>query len=484
VTNTTAQTHSFARAADTQAVVGGVVRACDFVIVVGSGLLAYELRHGSVDMPAEYLIAIIVGALLTLNYMHFARVYRFNNLRRPQNQIGPLTAGWIVVILSLIALAYFTKTSGFFSRAWVAMWLSMSYGGFLALRVVVAWQIEQWRREGRLSVNVAIIGSGSLAHDLAEHLTGRTDTSFAIVGIFSLADENEGQPRGTAARLADGDIDDLVLLAQGNAIDDIVVALPWTAAADLARVMKKLHALPVDVRLAPETLDLPIPPRGFSSLAGVPMLDLYERPLSGWSLILKAIEDRILAALILVMVLPLLAVIAILVRLGSPGPALFRQRRYGFNNNEITIFKFRTMRWKGDGDGDGDGDADVVQATRHDPRVTSLGGFLRRTSLDELPQLFNVLRGDMSLVGPRPHAVVHNQMYAEIIDDYLSRHRVKPGITGWAQVNGLRGETDTPEKMRARVRYDLYYIDHWSLLFDLKILFLTIFVGFVNKHAY
>ena len=476
MTSTTAHTHSFARAADTQAVVGGVVRACDSVIVVGSGLLAYELRHGAVDMSTEYLIAIVVGALLTLNYMHFARVYRFHNLRRPQNQIGPLTAGWIVVILSLIALAYFTKTSGFFSRSWLVMWLSMSYGGFLLLRIGVAWQIEQWRRDGRLSVNVAVIGSGALADSLVEHLTGHADTSFSIVGIFTL--EEAGQPHEAAPHQVVGDIDDLVRLAQENAIDDIVVALPWDAAADLARVMKKLHTLPVNVRLAPEALDLPIPPRGFSSLAGVPMLDLYERPLSGWSLILKAVEDRILAALILVLVLPLLVLIAILIRLNSPGPALFRQRRYGFNNNEITVFKFRTMRWTEEAE------TDTPQATRDDPRITPVGGFLRRTSLDELPQLFNVLRGDMSLVGPRPHAVAHNHMYAEIIDDYLSRHRVKPGITGWAQVNGLRGETDTPEKMQDRVRHDLYYIDHWSLLFDLKILFLTIFVGFVNRHAY
>ncbi len=477
MTSTTAHTQSHARAADTQAVVGGVVRLCDPVIVLGSGFLAYQLRHGSVDLPTEYLLAITVGTLLTLIYMHIARVYRFQNLRRPQHQVGPLTASWIVVILSLIALAYFTKMSGFFSRAWLAMWLSMSYGGFMLLRVGVAWQIEQWRRDGRLSVNVAVVGSDALARNLVEHLTRRTDASFSIVGIF--AQDGGGRTDEAAPPDIAGNINDLVRLAQGNAIDDIVVALPWDAEVELARVMKKLHTLPVNVRLAPEALDLPIPPRGFSSLAGVPMLLLYERPLSGWSLVLKAVEDRILATLILVLVLPLLA---ILVRLDSPGPVLFRQRRYGFNNNEITVFKFRTMRWTVEGEGEGEGD--VPQATRGDPHVTTVGGFLRRTSLDELPQLFNVLRGEMSLVGPRPHAVAHNQMYAEVIDDYLSRHRVKPGITGWAQVNGLRGETDTPEKMQARVQHDLYYIDHWSLLFDLKILFLTVFVGFVNRHAY
>jgi exopolysaccharide biosynthesis polyprenyl glycosylphosphotransferase len=173
-----------------------------------------------------------------------------------------------------------------------------------------------------------------------------------------------------------------------------------------------------------------------------------------------------------------LLIIALATKLDSTGPVFFRQKRYGFNNNPITVYKFRTMH-VGAGS-----DITVQQARRNDPRVTRVGALLRRTSLDELPQLFNVLNGEMSLVGPRPHAVVHNEQYAKIIDDYLSRHRVKPGITGWAQVNGLRGETDTPEKMARRVQFDLYYIDNWSLLFDIKILMLTPFLGFVNKNAY
>ena len=205
---------------------------------------------------------------------------------------------------------------------------------------------------------------------------------------------------------------------------------------------------------------------------------MQERPLSGWSYIVKAIEDRTLALLILIMISPILLLIAILIRLDSPGPALFRQQRYGFNNNVFTVYKFRSMR---NDAGDARGGR---QATRGDPRITRIGAFLRKSSLDELPQLFNVLQGDMSLVGPRPHAVAHNEEYAGIIDQYLGRHKVKPGITGWAQVHGLRGETDTPDKMEMRVQYDLYYIDNWSLWLDLKILVRTLFVGFVNQNAY
>jgi len=228
----------------------------------------------------------------------------------------------------------------------------------------------------------------------------------------------------------------------------------------------------------PEFIDIDMPSSGFSALAGVPMLNVFERPLTGWGNVLKAIEDKALGAALLAAALPLCLLIALVIKLGSPGPALFRQTRYGFNNNEFTVFKFRTMH------ADAEADASVPQATRGDARVTCVGAFLRRTSLDELPQLYNVLRGDMSLVGPRPHAVPHNQQYAALIGDYLSRHRVKPGITGWAQVNGLRGEIASPEIMKLRVQHDIHYIEHWSLLLDIKILLLTVLVGFVNKNAY
>jgi putative colanic acid biosynthesis UDP-glucose lipid carrier transferase len=194
--------------------------------------------------------------------------------------------------------------------------------------------------------------------------------------------------------------------------------------------------------------------------------------------VVKAAEDRILATLILLLALPTLLTIAALVKLDSSGPVLFRQRRFGFKNDVFTVLKFRSMA------ADADRDGTVPQATRGDPRVTRLGAFLRRHSLDELPQFLNVIKGDMSIVGPRPHAVAHNEQYAGLIDDYLVRHKVKPGITGWAQVNGLRGETDTIEKMEARVQHDLYYVDNWSLLFDLRIILLTLFVGFRSDQAY
>jgi len=234
----------------------------------------------------------------------------------------------------------------------------------------------------------------------------------------------------------------------------------------------------MDVSLAPEPLGFRLMERRVRHLGDLPMTMVQEPPLSGWNYIIKSLEDRVLSALIILAISPILLLLTILIRLDSPGPAIFRQQRYGFNNNVFTVFKFRSMR---DDIGDVRGGA---QATRGDPRITRIGAFIRKTSLDELPQLFNVLLGDMSLVGPRPHAVAHNEEYAGKVDQYLSRHKVKPGITGWAQIHGFRGETDTDEKMEMRVQYDLYYIDNWSLWLDLRIIIRTLVVGFVNENAY
>jgi Undecaprenyl-phosphate glucose phosphotransferase len=278
-----------------------------------------------------------------------------------------------------------------------------------------------------------------------------------------------------------GTIDDLLRFARHNPVDQVVLALPWSAERRLLGCVRKLRSLAVDVRLCPDHIGFHLPHRGVVHVAGVPLLGVLERPLSGWASVVKAVEDRALAALLLVLVAPLMLLLALAVRLTSPGPALFRQKRLGFNNEVIEVYKFRSMRLDQCDAGTG---PRLAQATRHDPRITPLGRLLRRTSLDELPQLLNVLRGDMSIVGPRPHAVAHNQQYARLIDEYLARHRVKPGITGWAQVNGLRGETDTLAKMEQRVQHDLFYIENWSLGLDLKIILMTLLVAFTDPNAY
>jgi putative colanic acid biosynthesis UDP-glucose lipid carrier transferase len=389
--------------------------------------------------------------------------------------IGSMTVAFLGVIAMLIMAAYFTKTSDHFSRVWAILWGFLGYAFLLGVRFAVEVQLLQWEKDGRLSANVAIIGGGTAAARLIARLGDPAHPGYRVIGVY---DDDSGRLTAVPAGIARGSLDDLIRLGRDLRIDDVVIALQTPSDDELLTVLKKVRSLTANVHLGPDGMALPrIPSRGFSTLAGVPVLNLHERPLSGWGIVLKAIEDRLLAALILGAISPLLLLIALGILVSSGRPILFRQTRYGFNNNEFVVYKFRTMHAD-------DGDASVPQARRNDPRVTRFGAFLRRTSLDELPQLLNVLRGDMSLVGPRPHAVAHNVHYAEVIDDYLSRHRLKPGITGWAQVNGLRGEVDTPEKMRLRVEHDLYYIDNWSLLFDLRILLLTAIYGFVHKNAY
>jgi Undecaprenyl-phosphate glucose phosphotransferase len=257
--------------------------------------------------------------------------------------------------------------------------------------------------------------------------------------------------------------------------------LPLAADWRLARVVDKLRQLPIDVRLCPDQAGFRVRPHGVSQIDGMAMLNVLDRPLRDWHLVGKEIEDRVIAALALLVISPLLLLIALAIKLDSRGPVFFRQRRYGFNNQLIEIFKFRTMHHHAR-------DPNAEQLTRrNDPRVTRVGAFLRRTSLDELPQFFNVLRGEMSVVGPRPHALAAKAgglLYQDAVADYASRHRVKPGITGWAQVNGWRGETAQLEQIERRVQHDLYYIENWSILFDLRIILLTVIGGFTGRYAY
>jgi putative colanic acid biosynthesis UDP-glucose lipid carrier transferase len=461
---------------DLQTLIVGALRAADALLVVLAALGSYWIRHDDLDVPDLYVIAIIVAVVLTANYMQIAGLYVFDNLGKLAVQLGRLAVSWTAVVLTLIAFAYFTQTSIAFSRAFVLGWFALSFAGFILVRLLLLLQIDRWRQRGRLSHRVAVIGAGEVGQHLVRQMLAGGDAQYRIVGIFD--DRRAGIPADIEGIRVLGNTDDLLAYVRQHPIDEIIVALPWRATSNIEDLVKKLKVVPVNVRLCPDYVGWSLPALGFIPVAGIPMLGILERPLSGWNIVLKEVEDRVLGFILTVLCLPLLALIAIAVKLDSPGPVLFLQKRYGFNNNPITVFKFRSMYHEPK-------DESVVpQARRNDPRVTRVGAFLRKTSLDELPQLFNVLRGEMSLVGPRPHAVAHNEQYAKIVDDYLGRHRVKPGITGWAQVNGLRGETDTLDKMRQRVQHDLYYIDNWSIWFDLKIILLTPFVALTHRNAY
>jgi Undecaprenyl-phosphate glucose phosphotransferase len=458
-----------------------LLRLGDCLAVLLAGILAYSTRFDPFGEhhPTLEFYALVVGVVLAAQAFHLFGLYDSSaqfNLRMNRSR---LVAAWTTVMLVLLALAFLTQTAQAASRLWVILWFSYGTVGLLAGRLFLERQIDRWQQLGYLTHNIAIVGADGHGPRLLEFIRRVAGSSVRVVGVFD--DRNTRVPNQVSGVPVLGTLQDLAPLARSGLIDQVVITLPAQAEERLVRVLNKLRELPVAIALCPVVFEpRPLRCRRVTLVDGVPLLDVLQRPFSRWGYLVKTLEDYVLGALLLIAVAPLMLIIAIAVRLDTPGPVLFRQQRYGFNNRTIQVLKFRTMR-----DQVGETRADqAVQATRHDPRLTRVGRWLRRTSLDELPQLLNVLRGEMSIVGPRPHMVAHNEKYASLIDSYLGRHRVKPGITGWAQVNGLRGETDTLEKMERRIQYDLDYIEQWSLAFDLRIIARTMLVGFVHQNAY
>jgi Undecaprenyl-phosphate glucose phosphotransferase len=328
---------------------------------------------------------------------------------------------------------------------------------------------------------VIIVGGGREGEALVRALEHEADSDLRICGVFDDRG-NDRTPEVIAGIPKLGTVDDLVEFTRLTRVDMILVSLPLTAEDRVLQMVRKLWVLPVDVRLAAHMNRLRFRPRAYSYIGNVPVLDIFDKPLADWNLVVKSVFDRVIGTLALIALAPVMAVVAVAIKLDSKGPVLFRQPRYGFNNELVEVFKFRSMYVD-------KSDVSAVRlVTKHDPRVTRVGRFIRKTSLDELPQLLNVVfTGNLSLVGPRPHALqakAEHRLYEEAVDGYFARHRVKPGITGWAQINGWRGETDTQEKIQRRVEHDLYYIENWSLLFDIYILLRTPFALIKSENAY
>ena len=460
----------------------GLLRIGDVLLVGGTGYLAFYLRFGELSLPTVYLAAIFLGPLLAFNALSLAGVYQSERMRRPLRRFGRTLVAWLAAAAALAVLSVVLKISDYYSRAWFLIWVVSGVAGLFLLRFGIAMLVAHWRGTGEALMRIAVIGAGPRARAVARQLESADDALLRMVGHIWLEPPIDRSGSNAQRPTLLGGIDELAEIVRRDRIEEAVVAVDAEDREALAKVVRALKRVPISVRFAVQQPALELPSRGVSELGGLPMLDLWHRPLSTWERIAKVMEDRVLAALFLLLAAPLMLLIALAIKRDSHGPVFFRQRRAGFSNDTFEMLKFRTMV-AGVPSVDCD-EAEVPQARRNDNRITRIGSFLRRSSLDELPQLINVLRGEMSLVGPRPHAIQHDRYYASLIDDYLARQRVKPGMTGWAQVNGLRGETDTPEKMRRRVLYDLYYIDNWSVWLDLKILFLTIFVGFVHKNAY
>jgi len=458
---------------------GEIVLLLDIALIasvaVASGFAYHEIFLQWTPDVGQFLGVGVLGGVMAAIAFHQAGLYGFDRFSSVGGQAGSLLGRWTATMLALLALAFLTKTSAEYSRGWVLAWFVTGYGALLAWRVGLKYALRELSRDGGLFARrVAVVGATDLA-DRFIQVAHEREPGMTLVGLF---DDRVGLRDGCAQTMpVTGDLDALIAEAQAGRIDEIVVTLPWSAEERIGQIVRRLSLLPISTRLCPDKAGLRFADCTHSVLGGVTLLNVHSRPLEGWGGLFKEIEDRLLSGLALLFLSPLLLLIAAAVKLDSPGPVFFRQRRHGFNHNVFYIYKFRTMTVQDDGEV-------VKQATKDDQRVTRLGRFLRRSSLDELPQLINVLCGDMSLVGPRPHALAHNNEYAQLIEDYAGRHKMKPGITGWAQVRGFRGEIDSEDKLTERVRHDLYYVEHWSIWFDIKILFLTVFAVLFPKNAY
>ncbi len=454
----------------------------DFLAVLLAGFLtATVYRHffvieaAAVEFWQPLYLLVGAGAVISPALLRDRSLNTVSRFRDMDKLLSRLFFRGVCLALVMLALGFATHSLGLVSRLWIVMWTALTFLFCAAGRLSLAAYLRRLDAGGLLGDRVAIVGAGPVADQLVDHFR-TSESPVYVVGVFSdgvdSAPAHRVVPRGTIA--------DLVEIAQKRRLDWIILTLPANAEQQIGKILLQLKTVCAQVALCPELVKLRLPHRQVDDL-GAPMMLLSERPLRRWQLLAKELEDKLLAGILLVLLAPLLSLIALAIRLESPGPVIFSQKRHGWNNTEFTIFKFRTMRWQPD-------DSGVLrQTTRRDERLTKVGAFLRRSSLDELPQLFNVLRGDMSVVGPRPHAVTmrtEERLGHEIIAEYAHRHRVKPGITGWAQVNGYRGATHRAEELRKRVEYDLFYIENWSLLFDLKILVLTGLRCFIDRNAF
>jgi Undecaprenyl-phosphate glucose phosphotransferase len=465
-------------------VVAGIVRFVEFVLIAAVGLLTY---FGYV-YPADgrvldwyYVMTAFGVAGLAIVTFQAADIYHVQAFRNPVGQCARLTVAWAIVFLLIVTFVFFAQLGSMYSRVWLSTYFGIGLFTLYTARLFVFGIVRRWTSDGRLDRRAVVVGGGDPGEHLVTALERQTNSDVRLVGVFDDRGD-ERVPTACAGLQKLGTVDDLVEFARKTRVDLVIFSLPISAESRILQMLKKLWVLPVDIRLSAHTNKLQFRPRSYSYIGSVPVLDVFDRPIADWDVVMKWLFDKVVGGLALLAALPVMALVALAIKLDSRGPVLFKQKRYGFNNELIEVFKFRSMYVEAT-------DATAAKlVTKGDPRVTRVGRFIRKTSLDELPQFFNVVfKGNLSLVGPRPHAVhakAVDRLYDEAVDGYFARHRVKPGITGWAQINGWRGETDNDEKIQRRVEHDLYYIENWSVLFDLYILAMTPFALAKTENAY
>lgn len=420
-----------------------------------------------------YLVLMVITFFISSYIYEQTNIYRTWRNGRLLAYMRDTLIGWCIIIAILLFLGFATKLSYRYSEQVILAWFIATPVALIISHLIVR-QIANSLRKGGEVRSVVIVGVNETGLKLAERIAEYPYLLMEVRGFFD--DRSEARCQENATSML-GELSDVADYVRVNNTQMIFISLPMSAQPRIRKLLDDLHDTTASIYFLPDVYIFDLMQARFDNVGGVPVVAICESPFSGVDSVVKNVSDFVLALIILILLSPLMLGIALAVKLTSPGPAIFKQRRYGLNGEKIVVYKFRSMAVCEDG-------SHIVQANKNDPRLTKIGAFLRRTSLDELPQFINVLQGRMSIVGPRPHAVAHNELYRKLIKGYMLRHKVKPGITGWAQVNGLRGETETLEKMQARIEFDLNYLQNWSIWLDLWIIMRTVWVVVRRDNAY
>lgn len=446
-----------------------VSRLLDLFIFLVACLTAYTVVFGFIAIRADYEVAITIAVLVFLSIFQLAGLYRTWRGEEFTSELASMFVAWNIVFAILIFFAAITKTTADFSRAWLLMWYTGGFSLLFLQRLALRKFLRVMRSRGFNLRHVVVVGSSDLGDQVLKRIRDSVDSGFNVCAYFT--DDDVGLAEHVPIR---GALAEAPAFIQENQIDQIWIAMSLKQADAIEKILEQLKDSMCDIRLIPDLFGFHLINHSMGTISGMPVINLSVTPMDGLNRWIKAMEDKVLAAIILVFASPVIALIALLIKASGAGPVIYAQERLSWNGSRFWMYKFRTMPLNAEET------SGPVWASKGEDRATAIGRFLRRTSMDELPQFWNVLRGDMSIVGPRPERPVFVEKFRDEVPSYMLKHMVKGGITGWAQINGWRGDTD----IKKRIEHDLYYIDNWSLWLDLKIILLTIFKGLVHRHAY
>jgi putative colanic acid biosynthesis UDP-glucose lipid carrier transferase len=459
-------------------------RIIDIAMVALGALIAAAVHNGQwVWLDDMQSVSLAFDCLLVVVFFPALGIYQSWRGKPLMDLLFRVSGAWVMVETTGVLISFSLHRSDMLSRLWLLYWAAATIVLLIITKALVYSVLKGLRREGFNHKAVAIVGGAPYGKFLIEQMRSRPEAGFSPLVVYDEDGPVDPYQDPDAAQAVEGvpverDFAAMIQLVRDRAIRELWLALPISKEKTIHRFVMELRNDFVNIRFIPDVRSLTLFSQPMVDLLGVPAINLAASPITDLRVLPKRVFDRLFAFGALTALAPLMLVIAVMVKLSSPGPVFFRQKRKGIDGNQFEIYKFRSMKVHAEVAGK------VTQATRRDPRITAVGAFLRRTSLDELPQFINVLRGEMSVVGPRPHALEHDDIYKDLVKGYMHRYRIKPGITGWAQINGYRGETDRIEKMMGRVKLDLYYMQNWTFWLDIKIVVLTFWKGFVGSNAY